>query len=153
MSDRLRVGTCRLGSCSGCHRSLLDLDESMVDVLRRVDIVFGPLVDAQALPPGVDLAIVEGPVHGQDGLWLARTLRERSRVVVALGDCAVSINAASVPEGLAPKRMHGRMPLHDVIRVDVLVPGCPPKADVVAAVLIDLFEGRQPTAGSYRRFG
>ncbi len=177
MSDKMRVGTCWLDGCSGCHMSLLDLDEALADVLKRVDIVFGPLVDAQEFPRDVDVAIVEGAVSSQDDLKLAQTLRERSRIVVALGDCAVTSNVPSMRNGLPVRKMLERIyvegvaprsavptdgvpallvqavPLHNVIRVDVHVPGCPPKPDAISHVLTELFEGRTPTAGSHLHFG
>ena len=58
--DKLKIGTCWLDGCSGCHMSLLDMDEGIVAVLRKADIVFGPLVDAQEWPEGVDVAVIEG---------------------------------------------------------------------------------------------
>ena len=42
--------------------SLLDVDGGLVAVLKKADIVFGPLVDAQEWPEGVDVALVEGAV-------------------------------------------------------------------------------------------
>ena len=53
--------------------SLLDIDEGIVAVLKKADIVFGPLVDAQEYPEGVDVAVVEGAVSSQDDLKLAQT--------------------------------------------------------------------------------
>ena len=50
--------------------SLLDIDEAIVDVLAKADIVFGPLVDAQEWPEGVDVAIIEGAISSQDDLHL-----------------------------------------------------------------------------------
>ncbi len=82
---KARIGTCWLDGCSGCHMSLLDMDEAIVDVLARADIVFGPLVDAQEWPEGVDVAVIEGAVSSQDDLELATVARERSSIVVALG--------------------------------------------------------------------
>ena len=71
--EKLRLATCWLDGCSGCHMSLLDVDEALVAVLRKADIVFGPLVDAQEWPEGVDVALIEGPVGSQDDLsWRRR---------------------------------------------------------------------------------
>ena len=68
--DKLKIGTCWLDGCSGCHMSLLDIDEGIVAVLQKADIVFGPLVDAQEWPEGVDVALIEGAVSSQDDLKL-----------------------------------------------------------------------------------
>jgi NAD-reducing hydrogenase small subunit len=175
--DKVRIGTCWLDGCSGCHMSLLDMDERIIDVLQRADIVFGPLVDAQEWPEGTDVAVIEGAVSSQDDLSLARTARERSRIVVALGDCAVTGNVPAMRNGIPTRKLLERVyvegaseqpgiptdgvpallskaePLHASIEVDVHVPGCPPKPEAILFVLGELLEGRLPDLGSRLRFG
>jgi NAD-reducing hydrogenase small subunit len=157
--------------------SLLDMDEAILAVLEKADIVFGPLVDAQEWPEGVDVAVIEGAVSSQDDLKLARTARARSKVVVALGDCAVTGNVPSMRNGIPTRKLLERIyvegatvqpgvptdgvpallkqaePLHAAIAVDVHVPGCPPKPDAILMVLSELLEGREPDLGSKLRFG
>ncbi len=175
--EKARIGTCWLDGCSGCHMSLLDMDEAIVDVLGKADIVFGPLVDAQEWPENVDVAVIEGAVSSQDDLKLARAARERSKIVVALGDCAVTGNVPSMRNGLSRRKLLARIymegatdrqaipsdgvpallrqaePLHQAISVEVHVPGCPPKPAEIKRVLLDLLEGREPEPGSRLRFG
>jgi NAD-reducing hydrogenase small subunit len=175
--DKVKIGTCWLDGCSGCHMSLLDLDEGIVGVLEKADIVFGPLVDAQEWPEGVDVALIEGAVSSQDDLELALTARERSKIVVALGDCAVTGNVPSMRNGIPTRKLLERVyvegategrgvptdgvpallklaePLHSAIKVDVHVPGCPPKPDAILFVVGELLEGRMPDLGSKLRFG
>jgi NAD-reducing hydrogenase small subunit len=174
---KARIGTCWLDGCSGCHMSLLDMDEGIVGILEKAEIVFGPLVDAQEWPEGVDVAVIEGAVSSQDDLKLAKTARARSKVVVALGDCAVTGNVPSMRNGIPVRALLERIyvegataqpgvptdgvppllkkaePLHAAIEVDVHVPGCPPKPDAIKQVLGDLLEGREPDLGSRLRFG
>jgi NAD-reducing hydrogenase small subunit len=175
--DKHKIGTCWLDGCSGCHMSLLDMDEAIVAVLEKADIVFGPLVDAQEWPEGVDVAVIEGAVSSQDDLKLAKTARERSKIVVALGDCAVTGNVPSMRNGIPTRKLLERVyvegateqpgvptdgvpgllknavPLQEAIKVDVHVPGCPPKPDAILMVLSELLEGRVPDLGSKLRFG
>jgi NAD-reducing hydrogenase small subunit len=180
--EKVKIGTCWLDGCSGCHMSLLDLDERIVALLNKVDIVFGPLVDAQEWPEGVDVALIEGAVSSQDDLELATTARARSKVVVALGDCAVTGNVPSMRNGIPTRKLLERVyidgaterpgserqgvptdgvpallkqagPLHSAIEVDVHVPGCPPKPGAILFVLSELLEGREPDLGSKLRFG
>jgi NAD-reducing hydrogenase small subunit len=123
------------------------------------------------------VAVVEGAVSSQDDLKLAQQVRARSKVVVALGDCAVTSNVPSMRNGIPVRKLLERVyvegpdehpgvptdgvppllkqaiPLHDVIKVDVHVPGCPPKPNAILFVLSELLEGRQPDLGSKLRFG
>lgn len=178
MVDRkLKVATASLAGCFGCHMSLLDIDEGIVAVLKKADIVFGPLVDAQEYPEGTDVGVVEGAVSSQDDVKLAQTVRARSKVVVALGDCAVTSNVPSMRNGIPTRKLLERVyvegaserpgvpvdgvpgllkqavPLHDVVKVDVHVPGCPPKPNAILFALSELLEGRKPDMGSKLRFG
>jgi NAD-reducing hydrogenase small subunit len=157
--------------------SLLDMDESIVAMLRKADIVFGPLVDSQEWPDGVDVAVIEGAISSQDDAKLAQTARARSQVVVALGDCAVTGNVPAMRNGIPVRRLLEAVyvdgateqpglptdgvpalrrqaePLQQSIKVDVHVPGCPPRPNTILLVLSELLEGRVPSLGNKVRFG
>jgi NAD-reducing hydrogenase small subunit len=175
--DKVKIGTCWLDGCSGCHMSLLDIDEAIVGVLRKADIVFGPLVDAQEWPEGVDVAVIEGAVSSQDDLKLVQTARARSRYLIALGDCAVTGNVPSMRNGIPVRKLLERVyiegadesagvptdgvppllrqaePIRQAVKVDLHVPGCPPRPNAILMVLSELLEGREPDLGSKLRFG
>ena len=68
-------------------------------------MVYGPLVDAQEFPPDIDVAIVEGAVSSQDDLEKIRKMRRNSRILVALGDCAVTGNVPAMRNPLSVKAM------------------------------------------------
>ena len=174
---KARLATVWLDGCSGCHMSILDTDEALLNVAKRADLVYGPLVDAQEFPKAVDVTLVEGAVSSQEDLEKIRTIRQRTKVLVALGDCAVTGNVPAmrnqyparkileriyvegaqecrgVPaEGVPPLLRHA-VPLHEVVKVDLHVPGCPPAAKALAAVLGELVEGRIPDLSSKVKFG
>jgi len=157
--------------------SLLDIDEAIVAVAHQADMVYGPLVDAQEVPPDIDVAIVEGAVSSEDDLRKIRAIRRNARILVALGDCAVTGNVPmmrnplpvkailerlyvegadvgkGVPNEVVPPLLKQVAPLHDVVKVDLHVPGCPPSARLILFVLKELLEGRVPDLKSSARFG
>ena len=100
---KARLATMWLDGCSGCHMSLLDIDEAIVAVAQQADIVYGPLVDAQEIPPDIDVAIVEGAVSSEDDLEKLRKMRLNARILIALGDCAVTGNVPAMRNPLPVK--------------------------------------------------
>jgi NAD-reducing hydrogenase small subunit len=158
--------------------SLLDMDERIVALASRIELVHGPLVDAKAFPLGVDVTLVEGAVSTHEDLEKILEVRARTKILVALGDCAVTSNVAAMrnPFGVAavfqrayrdtatlpekdvpfhdlPRLLERVRPVHEVVPVDVFVPGCPPPADAIHFVLEELLEGRIPEPTALTRFG
>src|ERR1041385_8697574 len=88
--ERLRIATVWFGGCSGCHMSFLDLDEALIDLAQKIHLVYSPIVDTKEYPKNVDVVLIEGAVCNEEHLELAYRIRARTKVVVALGDCAVT---------------------------------------------------------------
>ena len=164
---RPRLATLWLDGCSGCHMSLLDLDERLLAIAERYELVYSPLLDVKQFPDGVDVTLVEGSVSTEADLAKIRTVRSRTRTLVSLGDCAVTGNVPALRNLIDPaealavyahppyaevpalRRVH---PVHQVVPVDHYLPGCPPSADAIHEVLIALLEGRAPALAP-ARFG
>ncbi len=93
MSDKpkIKVATAWLGGCSGCHMSFLDLDERLIDLAKLVEFTASPITDVKEIPP-VDVGIVEGAVCNEENEHVLRTMRAQCKVLIALGDCAISGN-------------------------------------------------------------
>ena len=89
---KVRVATAWLGGCSGCHMSFLDLDEKLIDLAALIEIVWGPLVDPKEYPKDVDVALIEGAVILEENRELLHEIRKNSKLVLALGDCAITGN-------------------------------------------------------------
>src|SRR5579862_4231926 len=94
--NKAKVATLWLDGCSGCHMSLLDMDERLLELAVKIDVVFSPLVDQKEFPEDVDVALVEGAVSSDEDLEKIRKVRSRSRLLVSLGDCAVTANIPSM---------------------------------------------------------
>ena len=157
--------------CAGCHMSLLDMDERILQVADLVNLRSTPITDLKEPDEtGVDVGILEGGINNTANEEVAHKFRKRCKILVALGDCAVFggvpamrnfftieealrrayIETESTDEGgkipndpelAVPKRVRA---IQDVVPVDVFVPGCPPDADTIFYVLSELGQGRKP---------
>ena len=102
MSGRPRLATVWLDGCSGCHMSFLDMDERLLELGQRADLVYSPLVDAKEYPEGVDVCLVEGAVSSDEDLAKIKAIRDRTRILVAFGDCAVTSNVPGMRNPIGP---------------------------------------------------
>jgi NAD-reducing hydrogenase small subunit len=166
---KVRLATLWLEGCSGCHMSFLDLDEWLLDLASQVEVVYSPLVDVKVYPDQVDVALIEGGIGNQEQWELIQQVRERTRLLVAFGDCAITGNVPAlrnplgsalpvlqrsyvdtvdegkgIPMAELPPLLDRVLPVHTVVAVEVYLPGCPPPADRIRAVLEALLSGAQP---------
>ena len=163
-----RLATVWLGGCSGSHMSLLDMDERLLDLSDRIELVYGPLTDIKEFPENVHITLVEGAVDNADNEMKIRRVHERTKILVALGDCPVTGNVPSmrnqftnddvlqrayveqatqdkgIPKENVPTLLTHVRPIHSVVKVDFFIQGCPPPADVIHFALTELLEGRRP---------
>jgi NAD-reducing hydrogenase small subunit len=151
--------------------SFLDLDEWLIDLAGLVDVVFSPLADVKEYPDGVDVALVEGAIANEEHLHMIRAVRERTRVLVSFGDCAVTGNVTALrnplgkaepilqrvyvegadlhgqiptEQGIVPRLLDLVRPVHAVVPVEVYLPGCPPPAGRIRALLEQVLAGEPP---------
>jgi NAD-reducing hydrogenase small subunit len=180
VATRPRVATVWLGGCSGCHMSLLDLDERLIELASRIELVYSPIVDVKRYPAEVDVALVEGAVANEEHLAFIREVREKTRFLVAFGDCAVTGNVTALRNalggaeavlaraylenvtlspgipaepGIVPTLLDRVSPLHEVVGVDLYLPGCPPSADLIYYALTELVAGRKPDLSGRLKYG
>lgn len=167
----MRIATIWLGGCSGCHMSLLDLDEWLFELARFADVVYSPVADVKEYPENVDAVLVEGAIANEDHLHFIQRVRARTRWVISFGDCAVTGNVTAqrnplggalpvlersyveladrnpgIPNepGIVPVLLEHVQPVHAVVHVDAFLPGCPPPADRIQKCFEALREGRLP---------
>jgi NAD-reducing hydrogenase small subunit len=180
---KVRFATVWLGGCSGCHMSFLDLDEFLIELAQKVELVYSPVVDVKEYPENVDVCLIKGAVCNEDNLEILHKIRARTKVLVSFGDCAVTGNVPAIrnqlglanaenvlqrayienaqnnpgvpkADGIVPQLLERVLPVHEVVHVEYFLPGCPPPADRIKAVVSQLLSGVEPKLeGAQLKFG
>lgn len=172
VKQKVRVATTSLAGCFGCHTSFLDIDERLFDLLQLIEFDRTPLTDIKEIG-NCDIGIIEGGLCNAENVHVLREFRRQCRILIAIGSCAISgglpaqrnhLNLQLILEevyhtsvGLAnglipndpelPLPLAKVRPLHEVVKIDYFIPGCPPSADAIWKALNDLLAGREPALG------
>ena len=162
--SKVRLATVWLDGCSGCHMSLLDMDERLFELAEKVEVVYSPLVDSKEFPGGRGRHPRRGrrrqrrrrredqddPAANQDAGFAGRLrghgqrsfdaehVRSESRSRSA---CTWRTSRCSLKyRGKCPGSAEPVCPVREVVKVDVFVPGCPPSADTIHLLLTGLLQ-------------
>ncbi len=174
---KLSLATIWLDGCSGCHMSLIDIDERILQLAELFDILYSPLVDVKEFPDSVDVTLVEGAISTDEDVEMIRKIRRQTETLIAFGDCAVTANVPAmrnrfdleqvtrrgyiettpnnkiIPDEYIPKLLDKAYPVYRFVDVDIFLQGCPPSADVIFHTLSEIAEGRVPDLSEQARFG
>jgi len=170
---KLRLATVSLAGCFGCHMSLLDIDERLFTLVEHVQFDRSPLTDLKQIGT-CDIGLVEGGLCNAENVHVLREFRDHCHMLVAVGACAITgglpaqrnhldlgrvltavygqrpglAPGAAVPnDPELPLPLNKVHPIHEVVRIDYSLPGCPPSAEAFWAFLTDLLAGRTPLLG------
>ncbi len=169
---KLKVATTSLAGCFGCHMSFLDIDERLFELVQRVEFDRSPLTDIKEVGP-CDIGIIEGGLCNAENVHVLKEFRRQCKVLIAMGACAVNgglpaqrnhlpltdilsevyLSSPGLGNGLIPNDpelplpLNNVHPIHEVVKVDVFIPGCPPSGDAIWKVLTDLLSGQDPRLG------
>ena len=169
---KLKVATTSLAGCFGCHMSLLDIDERLLALLELIEFDRSPLTDIKHCGP-CDIGIIEGGVCNAENVHVLREFRANCKILIAIGACAINgglpaqrnhLSVSTILEevyctqqGLVggfipndpelPLLLNKVHPIHEVVKIDYFIPGCPPSADAIWKVLTDLLAGKTPELG------
>lgn len=166
-----KIATTAMTSCFGCHMSILDIDERFLKLVELVDFDKSPIDDIKEFSGPVDVGIIEGGVSNDENLEVARSFRQHCKVLISIGECAITGNIPSMRNMVPLKEcleeaylngptvynatgripddpdipilMNRVYPVHEVVKVDYFMPGCPPPADQIWEILVALLSGKE----------
>ena len=167
---KIKVATTSLAGCFGCHMSFLDIDERLFTLLDYIEFDRSPLTDIKEVSPDCDIGVIEGGLCNAENVHVLRDFRKNCKVLIAIGACAINgglpaqrnhLPLATILEeiyhtspGLAsgmipndpelPLPLNKVHPIHEVVKIDYFIPGCPPSGDAIWKVMTDLLAGREP---------
>lgn len=175
--NKLTLATIWLDGCSGCHMSLLDIDDRIIQLAEKYTILYSPLIDVKDFPEEVDVTLVEGAISTDEDVKKIEMIRKRTKTLIAFGDCAVTANIPAmrnrftleqvlnrgyvetspnnkiIPGEKIPKLLDKAYPVYTFVDVDIFLQGCPPSADLIFYTLSEIAEGRNPELSERARFG
>src|SRR5690349_16376202 len=155
---RPRVGVVKLASCDGCQLTLLDLEDELLPILGRFDVVEFPEARTTRSDGPYDILFVEGSVSTEEQAAEIVALRARTRTLVTIGACATAggiqalRNAADEPAWRASvypspewiSSLATATPIADHVQVDAELRGCPIAPAQLLELLTAVRIGRRP---------
>jgi coenzyme F420-reducing hydrogenase gamma subunit len=153
-----RVGVVKMASCDGCQLTLLDLEDELVAIGQRFDLVEFPEATSSRSSGPYDVLLVEGSISTPEQLEQIVELRARTKLLVTIGACATAggiqamRNWSNEPEWRAsvyPSPEHVESlatatPVAEHVTVDAELRGCPIDGRQLLELLTALRLGRRP---------
>ena len=168
-NKKIRLASCSLAGCFGCHMSFLDIDERIIELLEHIEPCRTPLNDIKVLQQA-DVGVVEGALCNEDNVKVLQQFRENCTILVGVGACALTgglpamrnhyglaaclkeayldgtgvVNPAIPSDPELPRLLNRVRPIQEVVKVDYFLPGCPPPAEAFFELYSAILEGREP---------
>ncbi len=161
-----KVATASLAGCFGCHMSLLDIDDRILKLVELIDFDKSPIDDIKSFTGPVEIGLIEGGCCNEENVHVLQDFRKHCGILISMGDCATMggipalrntmplqecldeayLNGPTVhnPSGKIPADpeipllLNKVFPLHEVVKIDYHLPGCPPPADTLWEALVAL---------------
>jgi len=165
-----RVATTSLAGCFGCHMSLLDIDERILELIDLVEFDRSPVDDIKHITQRCAIGLIEGGCCNEENVNVLQEFRKNCDILISFGDCATMGGIPAMrnnipleecideayrdgvtvynPQGITPQDpdlpllLDKVYPAHEVVNIDYFLPGCPPSADTLWAALSALLTGK-----------
>ncbi len=165
-----KIATASLTGCFGCHMSILDIDERILELIELVDFDKSPINDIKEFTGRCAIGLIEGGCGSEENVHVLQKFRKHCDILIAVGDCAIMgdipamrntiplkecldeayLNGPSVhnPEKIIPNDKEIPLcldrvyPCSEVVKIDYSLPGCPPSADTIWQALVALLNNK-----------
>jgi NAD-reducing hydrogenase small subunit len=165
------IATASLAGCFGCHMSLLDIDEKILELIDLVEFNKSPVDDIKTFTKQCDVGIIEGGCCNSENVEVLKDFRKNCKILISLGECAIMGGLPAMRNGLSVKEcmeeayLNGPTiddgntiipnddelpmildrvyPCHEIVKIDYFLPGCPPSADLIWEALVSLLTGKE----------
>ena len=142
-----KVGIFSFTCCEGCQLQILDLWDRLLEMLRYIDISYFKLADEKNVMGRFDIAIVEGAISEKEELEKLKKIRENSKLLVVIGECAVSGGIPAmrnVKKIRRPKMLPKTQSVDRHVKVDYRLRGCPIEREEFLSLITSLLVDRMP---------
>jgi NAD-reducing hydrogenase small subunit len=165
-----KVATASLAGCFGCHMSILDIDDRILQLIDLVDFDKSPIDDIKEFTGRCAIGLIEGGCCNEENVRVLRDFRKHCDILIAVGECAIMgglpalRNTLPLKECLEEAYLNGPTvynpgkvlpndkelplildkvyPIQSVVKVDYYLPGCPPSADLIWQALVALLTNK-----------
>jgi NAD-reducing hydrogenase small subunit len=164
------VATTSLAGCFGCHMSILDIDERILELIELVEFNKSPIDDIKKFTKKCDIGLIEGGCCNSENVHILKEFRDHCKILVAVGECAIMGGLPAMRNGIPiqecfdeayingitvvaneeriipndpelPMLLDRVYPCHEIVKIDYFLPGCPPRADLIWDALVALVTG------------
>jgi NAD-reducing hydrogenase small subunit len=161
------IATASLAGCFGCHMSILDIDEKILELIELVEFDKSPINDIKNFSRQCDIGIIEGGCCNSENVHVLKEFRKYCKILVSLGECAIMgglpamrnsipvkecleeayLNGPSVQDNVEkiipnddelPMILDKVYPCHEIVKIDYFLPGCPPRSELIWNALLAL---------------
>ncbi|HOV12397.1 MAG TPA: hypothetical protein PLT47_05810 [Bacteroidales bacterium] len=166
------IATASLAGCFGCHMSLLDIDDRILKLIELVEFNKSPIDDIKTFTKQCDVGIIEGGCCNSENVEVLKEFRKHCKILISLGECAIMGGLPAMRNGIPVKEcleeaylggptvgenkekimpndeelpmiLDKVYPLHEIVKIDYYLPGCPPRADLIWEAVVALVTGNE----------
>jgi coenzyme F420-reducing hydrogenase gamma subunit len=166
------IATTSLAGCFGCHMSVLDIDERILDLIELVEFNKSPIDDIKEFTKECDIGLIEGGCCNSENVEVLKDFRKHCKILISVGECAIMGGLPALRNGIPVKEcldeaylngpsvtandekiipndeelpilLNKVYPCHEIVKIDYYLPGCPPRADLIWEALIALVKGNE----------